>query len=91
MWLTTQKAILTKDNMIWRRWKGDPACYFCGMHETVDHLFFQCPVAKFVLGVISMCFHQRDRPNTYEQCWPWVKKALPGGNKMFMFGLAAIC
>jgi hypothetical protein len=48
MWLTAQKAILTKGNMIRRRWQGDPACYFCGEQEIVDHLFFRCPVAKFV-------------------------------------------
>jgi hypothetical protein len=47
--------------MIRRRWKRYPACYFCGMYETVDHLFFQCPVAKFVWGMIAMCFHQRDK------------------------------
>jgi hypothetical protein len=37
MWLVAQKAILTKDNMLARNWKGDPGFYFCGDLETVDH------------------------------------------------------
>jgi hypothetical protein len=50
MWMVAQRAILTKDNMLSRNWHGDPGCYFCGFVETVDHLLFQCPVAKVVWG-----------------------------------------
>jgi hypothetical protein len=38
-----------------------------------------------------MCLHQRTRPKHYEQFWPWVAVALPGGEKFHMLGLAAIC
>jgi hypothetical protein len=48
MWLIAQKAILTKDNMVRKKWKGNHGCYFCGSLETVDHLFFICPVAKVI-------------------------------------------
>jgi hypothetical protein len=48
MWLVAQKAILTKDNMLRKNWKGNPGCYFCGSLETVDHLLFSCPIAKMV-------------------------------------------
>jgi hypothetical protein len=46
MWPVEQKAILTKDNMLARNWKGDPSCYFCDSPETVEHLFFECPIAS---------------------------------------------
>jgi hypothetical protein len=42
----------------------------------VDHLPFECPVAKVVWGIIAMCFRQKDRPNSYEHFCPWVYKAL---------------
>jgi hypothetical protein len=77
--MVPQKAILTKENMIARNWQGDPSCYFCDTSETVDHLLFQCPVAKVVWGTLAICFHQSDRPSSYEQFWPWIKKALGGG------------
>uniref|UniRef100_K3XUC1 Reverse transcriptase zinc-binding domain-containing protein n=1 Tax=Setaria italica TaxID=4555 RepID=K3XUC1_SETIT len=31
-------AILTKDNMLKRKWQGDPSCNFCDQEETADHL-----------------------------------------------------
>jgi hypothetical protein len=90
MWPVAQKAILTKDN-IRRKWQGDPGCYFCGCPETVDHLLLSCPVAKVIWGIVAICFGQHDRPSSYEQYWLWVKKAIPGGDPVFMLGLAAIC
>jgi hypothetical protein len=33
MWLLEQKAILTKGNMIKRKWQGVSDCYFCGAPE----------------------------------------------------------
>jgi hypothetical protein len=57
--MVAQKAILTKENMIMRRWQGDPGCYFCGVNETVDRLLFECPIAKVVWGIKVMCFQQK--------------------------------
>jgi hypothetical protein len=45
------KTILTKDNMIKRKWKGDKECYFCGLTETVGHQMFERPMAKVVRGI----------------------------------------
>ena len=44
LWLVLNNAILTKDNILKRRWQGDPSCYFCSQAETVNHLFIpmQC-------------------------------------------------
>jgi hypothetical protein len=42
MWITTQKSILTKDNMIkpnWWWWGGGLGCYFCNVAEIVDVVF----------------------------------------------------
>lgn len=40
LWLIMNDAILTKDNMLKRKWVGDPTCYFCNQDETLSHLFF---------------------------------------------------
>jgi hypothetical protein len=29
LWLMMNNAILTKDNLLKRKWSGDPSCYFC--------------------------------------------------------------
>lgn len=63
------ETILTKDNMIKRKWQGDPYCYFCGSPGTLDHLMFECPIAKVVRGILAGCFNQISRPSSYEQIW----------------------
>jgi hypothetical protein len=90
MWMVAQRAMLTKDNMIDRNWQGDPGCYFCGEIETVDHLLFQCPIS-IVWGVLAIYFNQRVRPSSYEEFWLWIKRALPGGDDVYMLGFAAVC
>jgi hypothetical protein len=90
MWSVEQKAILTKDNMLARNWKGDPSCYFCGSPETVEHLFFECPIEKVICGIVAICFNQNCRPRSYDQFWTWIYSALPSGEKFYMFGLSAI-
>lgn len=89
-WLAEQNAILTKDNLIRKKWQGSPNCYMCGEPESIDHLFFSCPVAKVTWGVIALCFHQNTRPSSYAQFWSWIRAALPGGDHMWMFGLATV-
>jgi hypothetical protein len=37
------------------------------VQQTVDHLLFSCPIAKVVWGVVALCFHQNNRPSSYEQ------------------------
>jgi len=48
MWLMSNGAVFTKDNMLRRNWVGDPKCYFCDNNESIEHLFFKCSVAKVV-------------------------------------------
>jgi hypothetical protein len=67
MCMLEQKTILTKENMLKRKWQRDPSCYMYGDPEDSGHLMFSCPVSKVIWGVIVMCFHQSTRPMNYEQ------------------------
>ena len=87
----TKDAILTKDNLIRRKWKGDPEYYFCKNPENISHLFFQCSVAKAVWAVIAKCFGANTIPKNLDQCWIWCEKWLPFGKKFHVCGVAAIC
>lgn len=49
-------AILTKDNLIKRRWSGAPTCYFCNSDENIQHLFFQCSTAKSIWALQLFAF-----------------------------------
>jgi hypothetical protein len=43
-WLLEQNVILTKDNMVRRKWVGGPKCYFCFQNESVEHLLQYTPI-----------------------------------------------
>jgi hypothetical protein len=50
LWQTIQDRLQTTHQLTNRIWKGKDACAICGSREDVDHLLFQCPMAKFVWG-----------------------------------------
>jgi hypothetical protein len=83
MWLVAQKAILAKDNML-KKWKGNPGCYTFVDQMRLEHLLFCCPIAKVIWGFVAFWFQQNDRASSYEQFWPWIRKALPGGDRVYM-------
>jgi hypothetical protein len=56
MWFLNNKVLLTKDNLIKRKWQGTEKCCFCDRKETVQHLFIQCSLAKIVWRIVHMTF-----------------------------------
>jgi hypothetical protein len=64
-WLVAQGAILTKDNMLKRKWQGSPVVTCVGNLRIWTIYCFLCRVAKVMWGVVAMCFHQTTRPSSY--------------------------
>ena len=54
LWQLFQNAVLTRDNMRRRNWPGNPVCSFCTNMETANHLFFTCPLARTLWGVLGL-------------------------------------
>jgi hypothetical protein len=48
-------------------------------------------MTKFVWSLVAMVVGAQYGPTTMEQFWLLVNRAMPGGNKFHMVGLAAIC
>lgn len=69
LWLLERRATLTKDNMLKRKWTGDPTCRFCDEIETTDHLFFQCPIARVVWSITAHCIGANNIPINIDQYW----------------------
>jgi hypothetical protein len=90
-WLMENNAVLTKDNIIKRKWKGNPTCLFCDQAESLEHLFFQCTIAKCVWGMVGACLGATNVPNSIEQYKEWIRKLLPKGKDVHQFGLSGIC
>jgi hypothetical protein len=69
LWLVMNNAILTKDNLIRRKWAGNPTCHFCDEDESISHLLFQCSTAKVVWAVVAYAIGA----NIVQQCWDCVR------------------
>jgi hypothetical protein len=88
--LLENNVVLTKDNMKKRKWAGDPSCMFCSQYESMEHLFFQCPVARCVWGIVGACLGSRRVPENVEQFKRWISAILPNGKNVHHFGFAAV-
>jgi hypothetical protein len=69
LWLIMNKAILTKDNMIKRKWPESPTCYFCSVDENAQHLLFQCSTSKAVWAIVAHLIGATNIPKSLDQCW----------------------
>ena len=67
MWLINHNAILTKDNLLKRNWSGDLSCAFCNETETIPHIFFECPLAKYIWSMVAHVLGATCRPTSFEQ------------------------
>lgn len=57
MWFVHKGAILTKDNLAKRNWKGNQRCNFYDNKENIKHLFLQCPMANILWRSIHIAFN----------------------------------
>ena len=91
MWLINHNAILTKDNLLKRNWSGDLRCAFCNAIETIPHIFFECPLAKYIWSLVAYVLGATCRPTSLDQYWIWISLVLKEGKNFYMTGLSAIC
>jgi hypothetical protein len=73
MWFLHRKVILTKDNLIKRNWNGNESCCFCDDKESIQHLFFECPLAKIIWRIIHMTFGLEPPKNVSNLFGNWLK------------------
>jgi hypothetical protein len=86
-----RKKILTKDNLKKRNWKDSQDCCFCGCDETIDHLFFHCPIARYVWRVIQVALNLVVIPKSIRDlCDGWLSKHKDIITNLLLFGCGAV-
>jgi hypothetical protein len=50
-------VVLTKDNLIRRNQKGSKICVFCSHSKSIQHLFFDCHILKFIWRAVHIDFN----------------------------------
>ena len=90
MWFLHRKVILTKDNLARRNWTGNQRCCFCDKDETIQHLFFECPLAKIIWRIVHMSFSLSPPKNINNLFGNWLKGIPKGNLKQIRVGVCAV-
>ncbi|WVZ98282.1 hypothetical protein U9M48_043744, partial [Paspalum notatum var. saurae] len=54
LWYLQKGVIFTKDNLAKRNWHGSLTCVSCHKEETINHLFFECRLARLDWSILQM-------------------------------------
>jgi hypothetical protein len=91
LWYLRKGVILIKDNLAKRHWKGCIRCCFCDENESIQHLFFECPVARLLWLAISITFGVSIPTNISHLFGPWVRSFSSKQRNKVLIGVAAFC
>ena len=73
MWFLYRREILTKDNLVKRKWNGCEKCCFCDQKETIQHLFISCTFAKMIWRIVFMAFNIYPPSNISNLFGSWLR------------------
>lgn len=91
LWLFLKNKILTKDNLYKRGWrKGDKICQFCCREESIQHLFFECPLAKLIWNVVICALNLKPFSNKTQLLGPWLFGFDKNTKNLMMVGITAV-
>jgi hypothetical protein len=76
LWYLKQGVILTKDNLVKRNWKGSVQCCFCSSNETIQHLFFDCHMARLMWSIVCMPFGIQPPSSIADLFGSWLRNFL---------------
>ena len=90
LWFLKKGVTLTKDNLVKRNWKGCPKCCFCNSNETIQHLFFDCHMAKFIWNTVHLVFNIQPPTSISNMLGSWLKNFLPRLRNQILVGATAL-
>jgi hypothetical protein len=90
IWLLYRDAILTKDNLVKRNWQGNVRCCFCDSLETIQYLFFDCALVKFIWRVMQITFGLSTPTNIKHVFGGWVQRMNDKDRKLLLVGVGAM-
>jgi hypothetical protein len=91
MWFLNNKVLLTKDNLVKRRWTGSPKCCFCNANETVNHLFLGCPFATIIWRMIYFAYNIPPPTSITNMFGNWLYGVPKKDKNKIRIGISAIC
>lgn len=68
-----KRAVVLQKITCWRGWRGDTKCRF-GLEETIQHLFFDCQIARMRWNSLYISFNLQPPKSAVHFVWFLVKK-----------------
>jgi hypothetical protein len=65
-------------------------CCFCSAHETIQHLFFDCPVAWLIWSIVSITFDIR-KSRSVNDIFGWLTGLQYKQRNCVLLGVADVC
>jgi hypothetical protein len=90
LWLLYREAILTKDNLVKRNWHGTIMCCFCDSPKTIQHLFFDCALTKFIWRAMQIIFGLSTPTNSKHVFGGWVQRMNDKDRKLLLVGVGTM-
>jgi hypothetical protein len=90
LWLLYREATLTKYNLVKRNWHENKMCSFCSNKETIQHLFFDCALTKFVRRVVYLVAGLPPLNNIRRMFGSWVYSMNKNGRHIFLVGVGTM-
>jgi hypothetical protein len=84
-------VVLTKDKLVKRQWKGCTKCCLCDVSESIQHLFFDCPMAKLMWGIMCFTFGIKKSIDVRHIFGPWLISFSKKQINLVLIGVAAFC
>ena len=91
MWYLKRDVILTKDNLARRNWNGNKLCCFCSNDETIQHLFIDCHVAKFLWRAVQFAFDLNPPRSITHLFGNWLRGVGTKLKRQLLVGTSALC
>ena len=91
LWYLKKGVILTKDNLAKRRWKGSVKCCFYEAKESIQHIFFDCILVRFMWNTVFISLGIQPPRNIANLLGNWLKGVQPRLRAQILVGVIALC
>jgi len=89
LWQIFNNKLQVAQSLIKRGSKETANCCLYGLAESVDHIFFQCHIAKFIWSVIAEVFKLQNVPRSLKEfSCTWLQGKGPLPIRLLMFAFA---
>src|SRR6266540_541321 len=91
MWYLFKGVVLTKYNLARRQWRGSRQCCFCNFSESIQHLFFDYPLAKFIWRAIQVSFGISPPLGVHHMLSTWLSGVHKKFKLLILVGVSSMC